>query len=503
INLRGSFPQGGPGAGGNITVKEGKFGASAYFGGSVFNRPETSTFSNRITTGTAATNLFQNGTNQSDGYYTYLGGELSYEIDTLNLLTAEFNPNIGKFKSQNGQLSQLTDVLNQLQQGYRLLGNNNNTWKGIDLGINYQLGFKSNKERLLTFSYKFSQNANDNLNAMNIREPFNYTMPDYRQTNDEGSNEQTIQADYVHPIGKKFRVEGGLKAILRDNNSDFQYTSFNAASNSFIIVPAQSNQFTNNQDVYGAYNTYQYNLKDWGFKGGLRLEYTVVNADFISQAAKLDRNYSNLIPSLSINRKFKNMSSVNFGFTQRIQRPNIWNLNPFVDRSNPNFISSGNPDLRPVLSNNIDFGYSIFKKGSVNLSMSYSFANNTIQQVSTFDPQTQITTSSYSNIGKDKSLGGNFNANYPITKKWNFNIGGNMSYLWIQGVINGVTAKNSGLNGYVYGSTSYKFEKEWRLSANFSYSSPWIMLFSGNGFIWAKSASRLGTATTTAVTEIG
>lgn len=486
INVRGSYPSGGPGGGGSFTMKQGKFGLSSYLGSGVFRQPETENFNNRFTTGDAATNLFQNGTNKSNGYYGYFNTELSFEIDTLNLITGEVGLNKGNFDNTNNQISQLTNTTNALLQGYRLANNGNSDWQGIDLSLNYQLGFKNKKERILTFSYKFSNSMEGSLNQLDISDAFQYAIPNYRQTNKEKPVEQTIQADYVHPVGKSFRIEGGVKAILRDNNSDFQYLNFDNGSSQYIIDPARSNQYTNNQDVYGAYNTYQYNAKNWSVKAGLRLEKTIVNADFISQAAKLDRDYTNLLPSVSLNRKFKDMSSVNVGFSQRIQRPNIWNLNPFVDRSNPNFISTGNPDLLPVLNNNIEFGYSKFKKGSINLSMSYSFANNTIQRVSLFDAQTQITSSTYQNIGKNKSLGGNFNGNYPLTKEWNISVNGNMRYIWIEGIVGNVLEKNSGLNGYFSANTSYKLKKEWRISASAFYSSPYIML-QGKGNSWFNS----------------
>src|SRR5690606_11332408 len=155
-----------------------------------------------------------------------------------------------------------------------------------------------------------------------------------RQINEGRSSEQTIQADYIHPW-KKITIEGGIKGIMRNNPSDFQYSSLNSQTGEFDIDPSRSNKFNNDQTIWGIYNSYQYNLKDWGFKAGLRLEQTTIDADFVSTSSQIDQNYFNLIPSVSVNRKFKNMSSLNLGYTQRIQRPGIWNLNPFVNRSNP------------------------------------------------------------------------------------------------------------------------------------------------------------------------
>jgi len=389
------------------------------------------------------------------------------------LLTAEVGYNKGEWSPLSSQISLLKDQ--QKDVGYNLSNSGKYNWNGLDLTLNYQLGFKGKKDRLLTFSYKASPSVNNQYNQLVVSNRVNYTTPDYHQTNEGQSNSQTIQVDYFHPV-KKLTIEAGLKTIIRDNNSDFEFRSLNSSTGVYDPDPSRTNKYDNRQNVLGAYNSYQYNLKSWSFKAGLRIEETIINADFISSASKVDQNYFNIVPSISINRKFKDMSSMNFGYTQRIERPSIWNLNPFVDRSNPNFESTGNPDLRPAVSNNIRFGYSKFKKGSINIGLSYSFANNTVQQVSVYNPVTNITLSTYDNIGKNRSLGSNFNINYPITKKWNFNLSGNLNYLWIQGVINGNLAKNEGLQGYFYGSTGYKFEKGWRANASFSYGSPYITL---------------------------
>ncbi|MEJ5964004.1 outer membrane beta-barrel protein [Pedobacter immunditicola] len=57
---------------------------------------------------------------------------------------------------------------------------------------------------------------------------------------------------------------------------------------------------------------------------------------------------------------------MNLGYTQRIQRPGIYQLNPFVDRSNPNVQISGNPNLRPVTANALQLVYSIQGAAFVN-----------------------------------------------------------------------------------------------------------------------------------------
>jgi len=477
LNFRQSAPTGGTSGSGSISFKESKLGVSANFGLGHYKSSNTTIGKSRITTGDSPTVLNQYGINNYKGNFGYASTEFSYELDTLNLLTADFSYNNDDEKSFIPQTSTLTENAILMQQ-YDFISNENESWKGLDAGINYQRNFRNYKDRIFTLSYKTSRSASNDIYNESFENRFNYDAianPNYNQYNYTRSTEQTIQADYVEPLTKKLNLEGGVKAILRNNTSNFDYKNQSPAGE-YITDPAQTNDFTNNQNVYGLYNSYLYNLKDWSFKAGARIEVTTITADFISQTANLDKNYFNMIPAISINRKFKNMSSLNFGYTQRIQRPGIWQLNPFVDRGNPNFENSGNPDLKPVLNNSFEANYSRFKKGSINVGLSYSFANNTIQQISTFDPATNITRTTFTNTGHDSKLGSNFNINYPFTDALNFTLGGNMNYVWLEGIVDGVDFKNAGIQGYANGSLTYKVKPNWRLGSNLSYNSAYVSL---------------------------
>lgn len=474
VNLNERFPVGGPGAGLNFTVRQGKFGIAVMGGGNVHSSPQTSSLTNRITTGANASNLIQNGAKESANRSGYLGTELSYEMDTLNLISGQFNINGDKSDGESNQLSQLS-AQDGFLQGYHLINNHNGKGNGMDATLNYQLGFKAHKSRLLTFSYRYFQFRNDQFSSLEIQDRLNYDRPDFRQHNIGSADEQTFQIDYVWPV-KKLIIEAGLKGILRINKSDFQYLSYRENSGQFELDPGQTNRFHNTQDVYGAYNTYQFALKNWEFKGGVRVEETRIDADFLSGSAQVKRSYFNLIPSVSINRKLKENTGLNIGYALRIQRPSIYQLNPFVDRSNPSFESAGNPDLKPVLADNITIGYNSSKKVPVNLLINYLSFRDLIMSAIAYDPSTNITRTSYQNTGKARLLGVNFNMNYNFTKKWNLSVNGNIAHGWVEGFVNGVPVENHGFMEYASLSTGYKFEKGWRLNGNFFMNGPYLSL---------------------------
>lgn len=475
----------GPGLNATITAKHKKIGISSN-GGINWRNTRYSPFSTSRYSYTTSTQFDQSGSRAFTGNFGWGSAEISYEIDTLNLLTTSFGLNSNGGSEMKGSLNSQNGLSPQNRQYYRLNNTTDYTWGGYDLGINYQLGFKRNKEQLLTASYKFNSNEEEGSTQVLVTEDANSNAPDnYGQYNKAGTDEQTIQLDYVHPF-KKLSVEGGFKAILRNNFSNYGRDGIDPATGIYGPDPSKTDQFNYRQNVYGFYNSYQLKLDKWAVKAGLRLERTVIDADFITSRKELNTDYNNFIPSVSVQRKFKNLSSLNLGYTQRIQRPGIWQLNPYEDR-NDKYIQSGNPDLQPVLNHNFDLSYSIAKKGSITSGLSYSFANNTVQYVQSLVADT--TRATFMNIGKNKNLGANLNTNYPFTKKFSVNINARISYVWMDGFINSMLFENEGLQGNASANASYKFDKDWRASVNAGYYSPWITLQGQSNAYYYTSAS--------------
>ena len=474
VNINERLPVGGPGIGGTVSFKQGKLGMTDLLGGSIYNTPEVDSWANRTTLSDEPTYLIQTNTTRNKSRSGYVGYELSYELDSLNLVSGQMNINGSKssgWGKQNSRLGNTTEIV----QRYDLADTRGGTGNGMDASLNYQRGFKRNKNQLLTFSYRFYTFGNEQNDTLQLTNTRNYDLPDYQQTNRQNFTEQTTQIDFVYPV-RKLTIEAGVKAIMRDNESDFQYRSYNPDSERFEPRPDFSNQFTNMQNVYGAYNSYQYGFGQWGVKAGARIEQTVMRADFISTRSEVGQSYFNVIPSVSVNRKFKKDVGVNLGFSQRIQRPGIYQLNPFIDRSNPVFERTGNPGLRPALVNDFQLGYTKSTKGSVSLGVGATLFQDLIFQVSVLDPATNITRITYENTGRARLLTGSMNINYPLTKRWNASVNARAAHGKVEGVVNGTRQTNQGLMYSVNVSSGYRFEKEWRITVNLNGSGPNVNL---------------------------
>ncbi len=463
----------GPGINLNATIKQNKVGLSGYVGYNLQNSGRTSFGNSNVISSPVKSNLSQTGTNTRNGDNLYGSAELSYEFDTLNLITATYQHYGGNNDQVFDQYSYFYNNADVLKQEYHLDNQSNAEYRGTDLGLNYQLGFKRNKEQLLTVSYKYKLSGNtQNTEGLYLENSFG--APNFRQNNNSGNNEKTAQIDYVQPF-KVFNMEMGAKAISRNNFSDFESKLLDISLQEYHRDSLQSNSYDQNQSIYSVYNSYQIKSKKWVGKAGLRLEFTSIDLNFSSAKNPSNLNYRNLVPSFSAQRVLNEKSNLTFGFSQRIQRPGIWFLNPFVDKSNPRYVKVGNPDLRPVTRQHFELKYSNFAKGSINVGLSYGFANNTVEGVLSVGADT-VTTRTFQNVGKNDRLGIDASVSKTFFKNLTVNINSTLVYVFLEGTYNGKFYNNQGIQGYIFNNNTYKFGKGFTMGLNIDYDSRYVLL---------------------------
>jgi outer membrane receptor protein involved in Fe transport len=205
--------------------------------------------------------------------------------------------------------------------------------------------------------------------------------------------------------------------------------------------------------------------KKSSFRLGARLEYTDVNGDFVSSKTQVNQGYATLLPNLQFTNRVSKVTTLVFGYTKRLQRPYIWDLNPFVYNNDSLNISYGNPNLGPQTVHALNAQLRFAKGGSfagINLEESYS--GNKILQYSFFDPQTGITRTTSMNIGREFQSGLNINFNTKITPKWSIFVNGSLRYAKVTNNSN-ARQSNSGFGSNFNFNTVYKFTNKFTISS--------------------------------------
>jgi outer membrane receptor protein involved in Fe transport len=216
--------------------------------------------------------------------------------------------------------------------------------------------------------------------------------------------------------------------------------------------------------VLSAYSTYSFKMKKTTFRLGARLENTIINGNFETSGTKVQQNYTTFLPNVQSTTKINNVLTVVLGYQKRLQRPFIWNLNPFVNNNDSLNIFYGNPDLGPQTINAFSVQTRISKGGTfAGLTAEVSYSGNKILQYSQFDAPTGVTKTTSLNIGKEFqfSITGNISAKF--NKDWNVFINGNVRY---SKVSNQLVAgqSNKGIGGNANLNTTYKIGKKFTAS---------------------------------------
>lgn len=137
--------------------------------------------------------------------------------------------------------------------------------------------------------------------------------------------------------------------------------------------------------------------------------------------------------------------TIKASYTQRLSRPGIWYLNPYVNSIDSMNISQGNPSLESELSHSFSLGYNFFApKFNFSISSSASFVNNSIERIMTIMAN-GATSSTYKNIGKDQNYGINIYASYRPNGKFNLYFNGGTNYAKLE-ANNGYSITNEGIS---------------------------------------------------------
>ncbi len=453
VGYLGSF------ANGSLNLRDRKWGMSLNGGGrysynfkTVGENLRKSVINDRVSY------LEQFDENKSLWNYGRYQASFDYDFDSKTNLTISY---AGRNRGNGGKGTQITRLLD----GERILLNENNRYiDQISKGLSSDLDFTFNKkysnpvQELSVMAQYSNSNRNDDYTA----------IQDGLQADSSRNNgldrEINLQLDYVQPLGDKVKWELGGKGSIRKATSDGKFYSFDQSQEAYFLNSLRSNFLDYDQQVWAGYSSFTLKLpKNWGLQAGVRYESTAIEATFKELANPDIPGYSNWLPSISLNRKFKEGGSIKASYSQRLQRPSIRYLNPYVNYSSNNNISYGSPTLRPELVDLAEISYNaFFDKNSITISLFTRMEDNSITSIKRVISQNEqdITETTYANIGVSKRYGVNFSYNLNPNKNWRLGGGFNTDYTYIDNN----TVSNEGWNFSLNLNTSYSLPKDWAVS---------------------------------------
>lgn len=332
--------------------------------------------------------------------------------------------------------------------------------------LQYKTDFKRHKDQTLLFSAIGRYFRKDQSSEFNDTTLFG-DLPDEEQESrtDYKLEEYTFKLDYTHPFLEKYTLETGAQYSINNVSNDFEVRDL--IDGEWVNNINFTNIFDLDQNVLALYATGAFEGEKWGIKLGLRLENTQVNTLLETTNESSKQDYTNVFPSAHTSYTVSDNFSMQVGYSKRINRPGLRQLNPFSNIRNNFSISQGNPDLQPEYTDSFELT-SIHKldKASLNFSLYYRHTTDAVERITVFEDNVSV--SRPENIGIDNTTG------FEVNGKYN-----PLNWLTINGDFN--------INYYdrkgVYGSESFDFKgRIWstRLTSKFKLPAQFDFEFSGD-----------------------
>ncbi|MFN8308096.1 MAG: TonB-dependent receptor [Ferruginibacter sp.] len=495
-NLRAGIDmRGRPNLGGDVNMKQGKvnFFAAGQFG---MRKSISNVKTDRVDYNADTTSyLKQRNKPINSGFFAFGRAGMDYFIDNRNTLSIGGNLVRGQFKT--------TDLINTYrdtvrpsgtisdrgERGSKSTGNFRNYGATLSFKHNFA---KANKELTADFNYNYSKN--DNVGDYTTQYFFSNNSPKtpqfIEQSKGGGTNRFiTIQTDYADPITSSMKIEAGLRAAFR-NFTSFNNNFVQTTPGQYLLIPGLSNDYKFNDELYAGYLTFSHQRKKLSYQLGLRAESSSYTGNLVSKSQKFKTEYPlSLFPSAFATYKLNDKEDMQLNYSRKINRPNFFQLIPFIDYSDSLNLSVGNPGLIPEFTNLLELSYSNQYKAGNSLLATVYFRNTndliTRYQYKDANPNParadSVIITTYANANRSYTFGLELTGKNKPAKWWDLTTNLNLFNSTIKaGNIPG-TVSNSLFSWFAKINNNFKLPKNFSIQLSADYTAKTLVAPGGGG----------------------
>ena len=479
----------------NANVKEGKWNFSAMYSyNQSLNITKGYTYRTQLdSVGDALGYYNQNNTARMQNAFNFGKIGVDYAINNRNSISLNAMLMGGKFKTHDDQYFDVLDknsdsLLSGLRINDQRAGFNNN-----NIQLLYRKTYpKAGKELTADGSFNFGGGNNGYIfstYATALSGTTNIANEFQKNNGNSNSRQGTFQMDYVNPISETTKFETGIKAFYKNSYSENAAQRATASQDNYSKDTTMSNQYVINDMVNAAYVNYS-SQTFWkiNYQAGLRFEQSYYKGSITDKNQSFSYSYpssaddimKSLFPGIYLSRKFDKNQEWQVNFSRKIQRPNFFQLMPFVMFADRQNYRIGNPQLKPEFRNIAEINYNkTMTKGSYLASGYFRYEEQPITDVaypSLDDPTVLVNTS----VNGDNAIryGMEHTFKYTLFKAMDVTFNANVFYIYIRGLVV-PTEPPVKAEGFAFNTKavfSYRLPKSWTLQLNGNYESPRILL---------------------------
>ena len=310
--------------------------------------------------------------------------------------------------------------------------------KGDDLTLTGMMIFNhrlNNEGRNITFRGRYNYtNSSSEQFSLSTTEYFQQTPEELKETLNRyidtptKSSEYNVRLTYSEPIFK-----GGFLQF----SYNFQYsrsttdnTTFDMPDNWTIDGDKAGGTFNSDLSKSATYNYYNHQAEitfRWirekmRFNVGMSFQPQRSTLSYTQGEYQVDtvRNVFNFTPTLDFRYRFSKTSQLRIRYRGRTSQPNMIDLLPITDDTDPLNVTKGNPGLKPTFTNNLRMEYNTFNTETQRGMFSFFNFQNTMNSISnrrTYNEETGGYTTMPENINGNWNIFGIVGGNIALKNK--------------------------------------------------------------------------------------
>jgi hypothetical protein len=320
------------------------------------------------TLGDTVINTSSNSENHSNNYAHNITGLIDWEPDTLN--TIHYAPKLSFKRDESGN-SSYSDSYNNLSGHLsEVSGSSNNKGHGTDFSQDfyYNKRFKGKKDASINIAHSLQYNpsSSQGVSINNLHSFVSTLKSDTLNRQGNGANKSfsaQLNLSVRYPFTKKLTVDVVTSGSYSQSVERNQVYDFNKSTGLYdVYLLSQSTNFKRNlftQDVKPGI-TYRF-TPGISVIAGVSFNWQQAENIFVSETNY--HNYLFVLPTVRLE-----LGPVSVGYNRSASLPWLSALQPQTIVYNPLYTFTGNPFLKPTISNNFNANFNkYFQKQELNL----------------------------------------------------------------------------------------------------------------------------------------
>jgi len=363
------------------------------------NNSTNDSYGQRIST-LGPTDFTNHNVAERDSHGHDLDIELEYQIDSANYLqvrpSVSFNNTFTSSSGTADQFNRYVDSLGNPNYSHQFSTSSSST-TGSSPSFNTSVLFSHNfKKPRRVFSLNFSVQSSKNESISDRNTLIQYLNVDsgnvvgdslahtiYNRSSDRGSYRTSIT--YSEPLSQVSRLDfNGQSTISSTHNNTI---AFDVDSTGFRQeLFRQDNIFNTVASESRGSLAYRFDNTKLNFGIGAQAVYRQLSGDKVNSSGTgenvhTSRGSFKLIPVLRANYSWSRTQRISFTYSGTNREPDFTQIQPFVDRSDPNNTVEGNPNLKQTFTNSYSVDYNNYfpnSKFNISFGLNGTFTDDNI-----------------------------------------------------------------------------------------------------------------------------